>query len=248
MRSVNLLAGFILLAGVASAYTRAYIVNDTGTAAYGLHVTLDHAAKPGSAGSGLVTETFVTSNVGPDGLTLDFRNPLDPKGIQSGQTVSIGWQDLDGSISGQIVSYWWTDAQGNLVGSIHYGPPPGSGGSGGSGTNGSGGPGGNPNPSGTGSQGGNGNGDTGDGGDGYSPVLNGFWPGTGPSGPYGSNGSDGSNGSNGDNGSNEPSGGTLTENVDPLTQAPEPDTLSMVLGAMIASGAVLWMRRRPVVR
>jgi hypothetical protein len=113
--------------GLAQAYTRAYLTNNTGQTAYELHVVLSHAAKQGSAGSGDYTPIFEQQTVSADGMTLDFSNPLSPLGIAPGETVNIGWNDLDSSLSADIIFYYWTDTAGNLVGGIQYITPSGSG-------------------------------------------------------------------------------------------------------------------------
>jgi hypothetical protein len=113
--------------GLAQAYTRAYLTNNTGQTAYELHVILSHAAKQGSAGSGDYTPIFEQQTVSADGMILDFSNPLSPLGIAPGETVNIGWTDLDSSLSADIVSYYWTDTAGNLLGTIQYITPSGSG-------------------------------------------------------------------------------------------------------------------------
>ncbi|HXS96715.1 MAG TPA: PEP-CTERM sorting domain-containing protein [Candidatus Limnocylindrales bacterium] len=108
---------------LAHAYTRAYVVNNTGQAAYTLHVKLAHPAAQNSAGSGYSQADFGMVQLSSDGTTIVFSNPLNAFGIAAGQTVWIGWSDLDTTLPADIVSYYWTDAAGNMVGGMQYPSP-----------------------------------------------------------------------------------------------------------------------------
>lgn len=110
----------LVAGGAAHAYTRAYIVNDTGQAEYTLHVRLTEPAKPGSAGSGQLKKIFQDVTISGDGLTLNFTSPVDPAGILQNELVWIGWLDSDPQLSGQIAWYWWGDATDNPVGGVQY--------------------------------------------------------------------------------------------------------------------------------
>lgn len=117
--------GFLILAllggsGLAQAYTRAYLTNNTGQTVSELHVVLSHAAKQDSAGSGYFNPIFQQQHVSPDGMTLEFSFPLSPLAITPDETVNIGWTDLNSSLPADIVAYYWTDSAGNPVGTIQY--------------------------------------------------------------------------------------------------------------------------------
>jgi len=124
MRLAILILLFACGSGIAQAYTRAYVVNDTGQTVYTLHVVLANPAEAQSAGSGYPDGVFQVNEVSTDGLTLTFSNPLSASGITSGQTIWIGWSDLNSQLPADIVSYYWTDANGNIVGGIQT-PPAG---------------------------------------------------------------------------------------------------------------------------
>ena len=131
-RLASLLVALALSAGLAQAYTRAYVVNNTGQAAYSLHVKLKQAAKPGSATSGTDAPIFGAITIGADGLTIDFTNPLDSlglpdaEGIAAGEKVYLGWLDANSLLPANIESFYWTNAAGQMVGSVQYASPDGT--------------------------------------------------------------------------------------------------------------------------
>lgn len=109
---------------LAQAYSRAYLVNNTGQTVYSLHVKLTQAAAANSAGSGQLDAIFANAKVSADGLTLDFSSPIDPAGIVADYTVWIGWTDANPNLTGEIASFYWGDADGNPVGGVQL-PTPG---------------------------------------------------------------------------------------------------------------------------
>jgi hypothetical protein len=82
-------------------------------------VKLNNPAIPNTVGSGVDGPVFANIKVSDDGLTIDFKNPLNPDGIGVGEVVSIGWQDALADVVGKVVQYWWTDADGNTIGEVH---------------------------------------------------------------------------------------------------------------------------------
>jgi hypothetical protein len=254
-RSWLVIAALLSVSSLAHAYTRAYILNNTGQQAYSLHVKLTQAALADSAGTGQLIPFFKKAVVSADGLTLDFSVPLFP-GILPGELVWLGWTDADPSLSGQIASYWWGDANGNPIGGVQY---PSGGNTGllsfGLGTSNIG------VPTGAGLAGA----DTGTQGAAGSPGATGPQgaagsPGaTGPQGPAGTQGPAGPQGATGPQGTtsqitipvddddadgHELPGGQTT-NPDPggtvLQATPEPGTIALLAGGLLAIG---WSVRR----
>lgn len=147
------MAAWFSLTGAAHAYTRAFLVNNTGQKAYSLHVRLTEPAQAHSAGTGILGPQFVNALVSADGMTLEFTVPTNPLGILPDAVVWLGWTDADALFPGKIASYYWGDAEGDAIGGIQYPTAGDTGtlssnlgaGSGGNGGNGGDGPsGGNP--------------------------------------------------------------------------------------------------------
>ena len=118
-RSGLVIAALLSASSLAHAFTRAYILNNTGQTAYSLHVKLTQPASADSAFAGQLIPFFKKAVVSADGLTLDFSDPLFP-GILSGELIWLNWIDADPSLSGVIASYWWGDANGNPIGGVQY--------------------------------------------------------------------------------------------------------------------------------
>lgn len=118
-RSGLVIAALLGASSLAHAYTRAYILNNTGQTAYSLHVKLTEPALAGSAVAGQLIPFFKQAVVSADGMTLDFSVPLNP-GILSGELLWLAWADADPSTFGKIASYWWGDANGNPIGGVQY--------------------------------------------------------------------------------------------------------------------------------
>lgn len=111
------LAG-LMSPGIAGAYTRVYLTNDTGARAFSLHVKLTQPASQGSALAGFPAPLFQQARVLEGGMELDFSLPLDPIGIADGAQVPVGWVDLDLQSTASVEWFYWSDASGNRIGQV----------------------------------------------------------------------------------------------------------------------------------